>query len=196
MSRLTDQAWNANEQEFVAMSRRLAEASKLLDATQERRDTSPAAWQAWDDAAEEWRAARDAMFGQSFDNSPDPNLAAIRAGDPAAVETAIRFLEIDPICFHAGYAKERFLRALKSVPLSASQAGRLRSVMIHSLIDGYRHELEEWCRLAPRLDIEILRRTLRVIVDDGGEVGSRAVWCLDRIDQYVQMRQALARSIH
>jgi hypothetical protein len=178
------------------MSRRLNEADALIDATIGRRDESPDAFKAWEEAARKFREARDAMFGPAFDDSPDPHLAAIRAGDPSAVETAIRFLETDPVCFHAGYAKERLLRALKAVPLSATQTSRLRNAMIHSLIEGERKEQEDWCRLAPSLDIERVREALRVLVDDAGDVGRRAAWCLWRIDQYVQMRERLARPSH
>lgn len=125
------------------MAHRLRLASERRDAAVMDRNASTEAWKAWEDAAQEWCAARDAMFGEAFDKSPDPHLAAIRAGEPAGVETAIRFLETDPICFHAGYAEERFLRALKAVVLSTGQARRLRIAMTHALEDKQRHEMED-----------------------------------------------------
>jgi hypothetical protein len=176
------------------MARRLHVASETVDATVKRRHISAEAWQEWQDAAKEWHEARNAMFGEAFDKSPDPHLVAIRAGDPGAVETAIRFLEADPNCFHAGYAKERFLRALKVVPLSPEQAKRLRLAMVHAIGDGYRHELEEWCRLAPNLDINEVRADVRQMADRGGEVRDRALWSLDRIDEYMETRRAMPRS--
>ncbi len=194
VARLTEQAWKANQAELLAMARRLRVASERVDTTAKRRHISAEMWKEWEDAAKEWREARDAMFGKAFDKSPDPHLAAIRAGDPGAVETAIRFLEADPNCFHAGYAKERFLRALKVVPLSPDQAHRLRLAMIHAVGDGYRHELEEWCRLAPNLDIDEVRAALSQMTDRGGDVGDRAHWSLDRIDEYLQTRQGVPRS--
>jgi hypothetical protein len=192
MSRLTDRAWKADRDEILAMARALELASKRLDATLERREISAEGRKAWEDAAHEWREARDAMFGEAFDSSPDPHLAAIRANEPAAVETAIRFLEADPIGFHAGYAKERLLRALKVVPLSADQTRRLRTAMMGAVDDRYRHELKEWCRLAPSLDLDQVLADLRHRVQSGNSgVRERALWSLDRIDEYLTMRQAL-----
>ena len=89
MSRLTEQAWTANQAELLAMARRLQVASELVHAAAKRRDDSPAALHEWERANKEWHEARNAIFGEAFDKSPDPHLAAIRAGDPGAVETAM-----------------------------------------------------------------------------------------------------------
>lgn len=194
MSRLTDRAWNADRDELLAMARRLEFASQRRDATLKHRDSSAAARKAWEDAAQQWHEARDALYGPAFDHSIDPHMAAIRAGEPAAIENAIRFLEVDPPGFHAGYAKERFLRALKVVPLSMNQNARLRSAMMKAVDDGYRHELQEWCRLAPRLDLdEVIADLRRRAHSDDNGVRERASWSLDRIEEYLKMRQSLAK---
>jgi hypothetical protein len=194
MARLTERAWKADRTELLEMARRLRAASELRNETWKRRQDSAQAWKEWEDSAEAWHAARDAMFGEAFDRSPDPHLVAIRAGDAAAIETAIRFLEADPDCFHAGYAKERFLCALKVVTLSPDQTRRLRVAMVHALKDGYRHEVQEWCRLGPNLEIDYVRRELDQLTDEDGSVRERARWSLERIDEYLNMQTALARA--
>jgi hypothetical protein len=192
MSRLTERAWKADE--LLAMASRMELASQRVDETWRHREVSPDAWQAWNQATKEWHAARHALYGEAFDEGFDPHMAAIRASEPAAVETAIRFLEIDPWCFHSGYAKERLLRALKAVPLSIIQAERLRSAMMRAVDNRDRQELAEWCRLAPSLELgEVLADLRRRLASDDADVRRRSSWSLERIEEYLGMKEALAR---
>lgn len=191
MSRLTEQAWRADEDELLAMAARLHSASKMRDATVNLRDESADRYRAWQEATHEWRQARDAMYEADFSHGFDPHIAAIRAGQPDAVETAIRFLDIDPWCFRSGWAKERLLRALKSVRLDADQIRRLRSTMMRAVDDRDRQELAEWCRLAANLDLAAVRVGLRKrLGSDDEHVRRRAAWSLARIEEYQRTQVA------
>ncbi len=76
----------------------------------------------------EWRAAC-AEFHARFDElvypGGDAGLEAVRSGDPAAVENAIRFLVADPYHFRSGYIKEYLWRWLRHVELSRNKKSRL-----------------------------------------------------------------------
>jgi hypothetical protein len=85
----------------------------------------------------------------------------LSAGEPAAIEEALAFLERDPYFFRSGYARERVARRLSHVELSAAQKARARAIVL-SRVDGRR-----FCphpgigRLARAVADNPLRRELR-----------------------------------
>ncbi len=72
----------------------------------------------------------------------------VRAGDWAAAETIIRFIESDPWVPLAGYTKTRMLRVLRKVPLDEKQKNRLRDVMIKVIKGRSRMEFTDYVRFA------------------------------------------------
>ena len=52
----------------------------------------------------------------------------LEAGDPEAIEMAVRYLEADPWYFRSGYYKADMLRFLRKHPLSDDQSARLRAL--------------------------------------------------------------------
>ncbi|MFL5929134.1 MAG: hypothetical protein ACJ77E_19560 [Gaiellaceae bacterium] len=61
----------------------------------------------------------------------------LAAGEPAAIEEALTFLERDPYFFRSGYARERVARRLARAQLTPEQKIRARAVVLSS-VDGQR----------------------------------------------------------
>ncbi len=70
------------------------------------------------------------------------------AGDSEAIDSVINFLEIDIPAFRSGYAKENYLRKLKSLALNENQKKRLRNLAFNLCSsDSYRREFRYLVRL-------------------------------------------------
>ena len=115
-----------------------------IDETFLHRDDSAEAWARWKLACVDWHASR-RDTDSLWENSTRERL---RAGDPAAVEDAIVFLETDPWFFRSGYLKERVTRALRRAPLSSAQRERLRRLIIEVCRGRNRREFRDYCVLA------------------------------------------------
>jgi hypothetical protein len=140
-----------------------------------------------DPATAKWLASIQA-FNTALAAAYPPNfwtdLDTLRAGDPTQIDTVIDFLEADPLFFRSGYAKSAALRVLKRLPLTASQARRLRAVVIHVTATRDDRDFRNYCRLARRLDDEDLRRALgQLQSSDDAAAARRATWVLAALDQ-------------
>lgn len=94
-------------------------------------------------------------------------LGPLQAGDPAATESAIAFLEADPWEFRSGYAKRKVMSALAHRPLDDAAHRRLARVLLHHVDVGERLEFRASCRLARRLGPGALRDPLVQRLDSG-----------------------------
>lgn len=94
----------------------------------------------------------------------------VRAGDPACVELAIRYIELHYIGSYAGYLRARLARALKHAPLEESQRRRLHQHFAGLCLRGeYTHEFGEYLRLWRRIirpeERDALLAALRALPD-------------------------------
>jgi hypothetical protein len=90
----------------------------------------------------------------------------LAAGQPAAVDEAIAFLELDPYFFRSGYARERVARRLAHAELTPVQKARVRAVVL-STVDGGRFCPQPGVgRLARAVAHNALRRALRARLHD------------------------------
>lgn len=125
----------------------------------------------------------DALAADEWD-TPEfwQDVERLRAGDATAVEPALRFLEDDPWSFRSGYAKEDVARVLARFQFDDQQQARLARVAIHAVDVGDRWEFSWYCRLANRIDAQLLRDdlTARLRSPDSG-VARRALWMLARL---------------
>ncbi len=93
-----------------------------------------------------------ALLEELFWNTLQPVEERMLAGDAVAIDQIIDFLAVDLPAFHCGYAKEWYLRKLKSLPLRIDQQERLRGLALEQCRTlTYRREFREWCRLMIRL---------------------------------------------
>jgi hypothetical protein len=117
----------------------------------------------------------------------DPELSSLpgrlRSRDPAAIESAVVFVEADPWCYQSGYTKVRLLRGLRHAPLTADQIRRLRRALFHAVDRSDRRELAQWWRLAERLDrgLVLTGLELRVKSQQDPNVRRRAGWMLRQL---------------
>lgn len=86
--------------------------------------------------------------GLAFPGGLKRQLGLLTEGDKQAVGNAVVFLEADPRFFRSGYIKEKVLRRLKHVPLTAHQREVLGRLVIRSVDLGGRREFHAYARLA------------------------------------------------
>lgn len=154
----------------------IKEAHENVDKTFKLREQDRTSWKIWLDAC---RRFRDLFTAAHLDSSFYPNEDALRIGEEAAVEVAIKYLELDPYYFRSGYSKERILRILKKLELSKKQQDRLRNVILSKVDSHDCREFRAYCRLAKKLNDEGLLKRLKQrsgSLDEG--VKRRAIWML------------------
>lgn len=130
----------------------------------------------------EWQVAcRDFHFHPSplaFAESPEGR-ERIRRGDPDAVEQAIAFLEVDPVVFRSGYAKEAVIRCLKSLKLDTRQTGRLQGVVLAMIVKEARSDFRAYRRLAARVHSPAFeQRLVELAASSDWGIRRRAAWVL------------------
>jgi len=108
----------------------------------------------------------------------------LTAGDPAGLESAIRFLEADPMFFRSGYVKADLTRLAKRVPHDADQRRRLEAVILSIVDRRDGREFRHYCRLARRIAGGPLRGELEARLKAGDPaVRRRARWVLEAIGE-------------
>src|SRR5438045_538714 len=134
----------------AARAQAATEAHRVLNAAASARESywhDADAWAAWEKAVEIFHAAVRAAYPPGFWE----DVARLRAGDPAGLETAVAFLEQDPWFFGSGYVKADLLRYLKRFDLPPPYDDRLRRVILAAVDRPLRREFRHYCRLARKL---------------------------------------------
>lgn len=89
----------------------------------------------------------------------------VRAGDPAAIDAALDFLDADPYFFRSGYQRARLAGRLAAAPLDERQRAAARHYVL-AVVDHERHnDLAAVGRLAGAFADNSLRRRLRHRLD-------------------------------
>jgi hypothetical protein len=131
----------------------------VRDAYARQRQTgSPAAVQDWKRAAEAFRTYDSAIWDQleRIDREGLNQDAELR-------EFAFAFLDVDPIHFRSGYAKERLLQRLKRLDLARSEVEVLRSVILRRIEGPALREFRRYCRLLPQIADDAFGVTLATL---------------------------------
>jgi hypothetical protein len=134
------------------------------------------------------RAVAVSQYFQRYDQLAFPGglergLALLAAGDAQAIESAVTFLEVDPLFHRSGYIKADLLRHLKRAQLSEDQKSRLRKVVIARVQGPDSREFRHYARIAPMITDESLRDALQVIRQSTDPVKARhAEWILQALD--------------
>jgi hypothetical protein len=177
---------------WEARAARLKEASEANNRAADRRrrgqdgkwDTSHPTYAAWEATVEAFWAAARATYPPGFWNAYED----LKAGGQSGVETAIEFLEADPICFRSGYLKSDILKFLGRLSLTPRQCERLRCVVLAVTARRYDREFRRYCRMAGKLDGPEFRQSLQALVaSDDPDVRRRAGWVLEAIEQHRRM---------
>jgi hypothetical protein len=128
-----------NASELDALHRRIHETFALRARSQHDLE-------AWESAC----AAFHAAYSRLFYPGGDERWEAFCAGDSSELETAILFLEADPLFFRSGYMKEIIWHRLKRQMLSYAQICRLEQVFHAALTKQIRREFWHMVRFFRR----------------------------------------------
>jgi hypothetical protein len=110
--------------------------------------------------------------------------ATAREGDPTTIETAVTFLEVDPMFFRSGYIKEEILEHLSRNTLNHDQRRRLQQVILARVRETKtRREFRRYCRLAPTVSDPSFEAEIAKLAGPSGTKPKHAQWVLDRLRQ-------------
>ena len=119
-----------------------------------------------------------------FPGGLEREIELLAKGDRNAIDCAIVFLEADPWFFRSGYTKQYLARRLKRIPLSESQAERLRQVVLSRIKGQTGREFRSDCHLARSLDSPDFRRGVQELRrSPERETAGKAAWVLAELDQ-------------
>lgn len=158
---------------------RYGDLKRRIEKTFWRRSENPEAGAAWERACNDFHSSKSPMRFIESKAGRD----RLRAGDPALVEHAIAFLEVDPYVFRSGYAKAAIIRCIKRLPFTSRQVWRLQTVVLRAIDKCDRQEFRSYCRLAAAVYAPDFADLIRGRLDStDSRIRRRARWCLDFLD--------------
>jgi hypothetical protein len=110
----------ANAEEITRLHKRIHETLRHRYKSKEQTER-------WETACKEFHARYDLL---AFPGGYSTAKARISAGDSAAIEAALCFVECRPYFFRSGYMFKELLQKLKRVDLSKAQGDRLERVLL------------------------------------------------------------------
>jgi hypothetical protein len=135
--------------------------------------------QEWSDASGRFFAAFDRL---AFPGGLAKAIDLLPKCDLNTIESAVRFLEVDPWFFRSGYIKADLLRHLRRVPLTEDQKLRLQKVVIARVLGEDRREFKYYCRLARLISDQNFEQALNELPSSPVEHVSRhARWVLEQL---------------
>ena len=169
---------------YAARTRDVEEAHSAINASfrnvRNRSNPADPATAKWIASIERFNAALAVAYPENFWSDLDD----LRAGNLRHIETALSFLEADPLFFRSGYTKTEVLRAIKRLPLTPGHEIRLRRVILHLITTRGGREFRQYCHLARRLDGAGFRESsAALLVSEDPAIARRAQWVLSAVDQ-------------
>jgi hypothetical protein len=140
-------------------------------------------WEQWKEACRRFHESYDQL---AFPGGLTEWLRQLEAKDPAAIEDAVLFLEVDPLFFRSGYIKEGILEHLRWAPLNQDRKRRLQQVILARIRDPKtRREFRRYCRLAPFVSGSEFETEIAKLAGPSGTKPKRALWVLEHLKQGV-----------
>src|SRR5262245_25123576 len=136
----------------------------------------------WSQACAEFHSSYNSL---AYPGGLDAGMASLKSGSDDAIETAVQFLEVDPMFFGSGYIKEGLIQHLKHADLTPGQKERLNVVILRLVELQGRREFRRYCRLACRTRSRNLEMELRKhLSSNDPSVRRRAKWVLDALSNH------------
>ena len=173
--------------DYAARGRQVQEAQRwniIASGLRFRPPSAPAIWDIHRATAERFWAAVTAAYPPAFWEE----VQKLREGKVSGLETAICFLEADPMFFRTGYLKTWLIRALKPPMLTPSDQVRLQGVVL-SLVDRRDdRDFRTFCKLARKVDGPGFKEQLmQRLGSPDADTRRRAGWVLDALAQKDRM---------
>jgi hypothetical protein len=128
---------------------------------------------AWEDACNSFHA----RYEELCYPGGGAQMLAMRSGDADAVETAVAFLEADPMFFRSGYIKEYLWKYIVRAPLTDQQKFRLESTAFAYLRHTVQREFWYMCRAMACLGSEAFWQQVRLLAENAEPLErKRAAW--------------------
>lgn len=117
---------------------------------------------------------------------PFPAVSTLRAllarHDPATIEMAVRFLEVDPWFFRSGYIKAELMRQLQRVAFTDELRRRLQRVILNRIQSNKTPREFRWYgRLARTVTDAGFQKEVAALVGFSSVRGMHARWILEQI---------------
>jgi hypothetical protein len=127
-------------------------------------------------AAQSLADRRNRLLRELFAEHLGPLRDGLLAGEPDAINSIIDFLEVDVAAFRCGYAKQDYLRRLKTIPLTDQHQARLRQYGLRlCATPAHRREIREAARLMIRVADQDFVNQLRALTTGSNESVRRKV---------------------
>ncbi|WP_261575400.1 hypothetical protein [Frankia gtarii] len=127
-----------------------------------KRDLDLESWRRWEQKSALFKT-RAAEFYAPFDAAA----AALRAGDPTGLETAVQFLEADPWCFRSGYMKAGLMHRIANSAGTEAHRPRLQDIVMYLLRHPQPRLLPPTVRLAAAVwDDNLQNRVISLAEED------------------------------
>ena len=166
---------------------KLRDLNDAIQETFQRRGESDAQNEEWEAACRKFHTEYDQL---AFPGGISEQMRRLATDDPGAIESAIVFLEVDPLYFRSGYIKEDLLERLRWAPLDEGQKRRLQQVILQRIRDPKtRREFRRYCRLAPFVTGPEFENEIAKLAGPSGAKPKRAQWVLDHLRQGMPKRK-------
>jgi hypothetical protein len=121
---------------------KLRDLHEAVHSTYRARGDNTSRWEKWKEACRQFHESYDQL---AFPGGITEGMRRLATPDPAAIESVVQFLEVDPFFFRSGYIKEDLLERLRQAPLDKNQKRRLQQVILA------RSGSEDQARVSPLL---------------------------------------------
>ncbi len=127
-----------------------------------------------------WKSFHKTFDGLAFPGGLERGLRLIKQKDPATIDAAITYLEVDPYFFKSGYIMQNIARLLKKIDLTKEQVARIHDLLINSL---NRSRRKEYALLAKKIATQEFCQRLTSLVNnaDDPKISRRAQFMLNII---------------
>ena len=123
-------------------------------------------------------------LGQAYPPRFWEDYERLRTGDPTGLESAVQFLEADPIFYRSGYVKQKLIRAIKTPMLTPEYVERLQQVILAVVDQRCDRDMGSYRNLAWKVYSPYLRAQLAQRVSSGTlDVRCRAKWMLEELEK-------------
>jgi hypothetical protein len=157
------------------------------------RNRGPAEREEWSKACDEFHH----LYPELSYPGGDKSLDALKRGESEAIETALDFLDADPVHFRSGYTKEVVWRRLRGASLTAGNKLRLEGIALRYVQRRIEREFWVMGRAMSKLASNEFWQTAAKLADSAEEpIKTRAAYLLhyrDGVASGEQLRKKLSR---